>query len=294
MGDFVYRDVDDINDKLLNAQFEWYVSTTRRFIASIYDQKEPPIQSWLKTFEKGDSYKRKTYIGNFTYSFSEPFFTALPNNCSRDKKLIMFVGQEPNGYGQINTFDSELCLCDNGIKEHIKKSQEYAKAFTLLNIGAQTNASWKNYDNQETPLRKNNRAFWKLMNSFSNDYDICWNNLNKLFYTARDEVSNERIPCIALFSKDEEFLNRPLASVGKSLLLYEIEVVKPDYIVFITGPKYVESMNTALNRTDLVFDRNQNSFFVNDIPSLWLYHPNYIKEYEHIRQCIVELLSKTK
>lgn len=263
------RDYCDINCELRNCYIKWY---------------EKVCQPWLNHGGNAaaiSSYVKKCYKET-GYKFCEPFYLGVPNYSKGEAKpLVMFVGQETNGY---NGTDKELVKISAGSEEYVKKSQEWV-VDRLVKMDF-------------TPS-----VFWNFVKGIckNSEINVCWNNLDKIYYRAETEK------CIKLYKEDERELNAPFE--GKTLLQHEIETVVPDLIVFLVGPGYQFSMETALpgiitkdckptkgdslkEFTIKINDKNE------EIPCVWTYHPNYMRRvkdtWDFVRRRILSIISGLK
>ena len=81
-------------------------------------------------------------------------------------------------------------------------------------------------------------------------------------------------------------LNQKLPHSNKTLLQKEIEVLKPNAIVFITGPSYVVTMEKALGLRENTLAEYKptidngcvdiTNIVHTEIPTFWTYHPRFI------------------
>lgn len=112
-----------------------------------------------------------------------------------------------------------------------------------------------------------------------NDINVCWNNIDKVYYSRGNSDYKG-----TLTYEGEEYLSAPygVREDKKSLLQREIEIAKPDALLFVTGPQYYISMAKAFNISPNVLKGklNKNSRIVDirsdlgiDIPAFWTYHP---------------------
>lgn len=244
------RNIEAINKTLMNYQKKWFFKT---------------CQPWIKTKPKDNEMKK--YMKGEPYSYSQPFCTGLCKNVK--SPLIMFVGQETNGWGKIEDFAAyKDCKMP---KDTFESSQQDTIRFTFENF----------YNDND----KNHSTFWAFINDIKNrcefSFDICWNNLDKIHYSSKGEA------CITLYSEDEDYLNGKTNN-SPSLLKLEIETIKPEAIIFLTGPSYQTSMAGALRPIQLnkpTLSAPVSEFEYNGRPCAWTYHPTYLrtKAKQHIR-----------
>lgn len=215
--------------------------------------------------------------------FSLPFYTGVSSINNERLPCIMIVGQEALNYDKLNE--------DNLREWPPKKSQEWSIAYLNKQIGVKD----IQYD-----ITYNNSPFWLLFRLF---YDKrifpCWNNLDKVHRYIKND--NNQAKTTPLKEEHERVLNQPFFPNANTLLLEEIEIVKPDAIVFVTGPRYKVSMETALN-CDLSTVVPNKEEYVRDITEalnigikgFWTYHPKYLSHHRKLKDCVELILSHIK
>ena len=243
------RDIDKINVQLADAQLMWY---------------EKICRPWMSN----------------DFEYSQPFFTALLHDYKENRKLVMIIGQETNGYGDIKDFDSDE---DEKIKYNICDSQKWVIEHLEYNLSTKKQTE-KCYTLNDKKIVYDNRPFFKSLRGIAQEYNVCWNNIDKITYHP-----NAKRKKIKLTVDDERKLNKIIDTVHSTLLLKEIEIIKPDIIVFAIGPKYKTSLATSLclEEKNIVDNMpNDNSligkkFFINIdetvIPCYWTYHPYHFQ-----------------
>ncbi len=110
----------------------------------------------------------------------------------------------------------------------------------------------------------------------------CWNNVDSIMRIVNDKTKPLKLEMEKVFLK-------PFGAAYITLLNYQINIVKPRVVLFLTGPNYARTMEMALG-----LDKDcLNSYLpikgmVADITDvchtlksdgvcvLWAYHPNYI------------------
>ena len=244
------RDVKTINERLREYQTEWF-----NRIVCPWVKKGGAVPDKMKKWVKKNLHKDE-------YSFSQPFFTGVYNYLD-NKPLIMFVGQETNGWGNWEDFDGE---------SDISLSQSYVMAFAENNTITKDPKKEFIYKDKEYMLYDSS-PFWNFVRDICNqDIQVVWNELDKIHYRTPEKK------CIKLYPEDESFLNKPIQD-EKSLLRLEIETIKPKMVIFLTGPSYVNSMQSALNNKALqkpCKDQPIISFGLGPIHCRWTYHPRYL------------------
>ena len=190
---------------------------------------------------------------------SRPYVCSVSEKYYNAKKRIMIVGQE--------TYDFPL-YDDVWPEESIQKwGVDYLER-QLWGIGSH---------------KYNRSAFWKLFRYIDSNIGFCpcWNNVDK----AHRIVDGKTVP---LTVELEQKLNGVTLSNGHTILQEEIEITNPDAVLFITGPKYCQSMAAALNidEKELSILKPSVKRICSDIsrlsdvevPMLWTYHPTFLNK----------------
>lgn len=277
-----------INEQLLNLTKEWLNSdNVKKWINAGGDKR---IIGWLKK-----------NLNTESYFISEPFFFGVPKYEDKNKPLIMVVGQETDLYGNI---DNIIDIKGKLIEGNIEKSQNWVVEVTNYLNDSNYQPKWKSYNNttndEEENIYLKKHAFFLFLVALSDKYNVCWNNLDKIHYTAiiesaeyTNDMKNakevkQKEEVVTLYDKDEEKLFAPkLLSTNKSLLESEINVVKPEIVLFVTGPNYKESMEYQLSNYKEIFGDNMPNINKEDnvivdgnekdgIKYSWTYHPVYL------------------
>lgn len=216
--------------------------------------------------------------------FSSPFCFGISNAAWSDKlPLIMYIGEEPKDWW----FNDE-----NHHEQDIEYLQEYSIAYLEKQLYS-TSDFWECQCVKDYPHvfdKQNTSPFWTFIRDVykENDtikYNICWNNLDKLHRIVESKTKP------LTYEMEAELHN--ILLFEKSLLLNEIELVKPDIIIFM-GKYYNKSMAGAMGNNYGVKDLDKYSpspetFFVSEVKEIptplqkiikkmiWIYHPNYIQ-----------------
>lgn len=200
---------------------------------------------------------------NQNYTFSQPFIGGV-NKFYPNKPTMMIVGQQARDWGKYhnNLNMSEIQTCTT--------------KYMLKQLSPDPN---QHYIKEECGDIKFNRSpFWKFIRKFSPDYNLYWTNIDKIHEIT---LSDKTKP---LIEEEEIILNQRIFD-GKSILEKEIEIVDPKYIIFVSGPNYHKSMQTALgidlsqkpqiNNCSIVSIRCDNEL-LKDRFVYWTYHPHYL------------------
>ena len=248
------KDSETINKELLVYQRKWF---------------DEIVKHWIDE-SRTNSKKKKYFLRhNDTeeFSFAEPFFTSL-YKADDLLPIVMFVGQETNGWGDY--IDFKQTIEEKGIDEAITNSQAFVSAFTKNNV-VDRNKKLK----KQGSKAYDSHAFWNFIRAFydgtNNKIRVVWTELDKIHYACFPDDK-----CIKLWEKDESMLSAEVLD-GKSMLMWEIELIRPDLVVFLTGPSYAHSMETAIGHDIIKKPTNEDSiqkFKISGIQCIWTYHPN--------------------
>lgn len=280
----------NINEELLKLYIEWLGQAEIK--KWINDKGDRRIKEWLKN----NGYEED-------YCLSEPFFVGIPEYTDKNKPLIMVVGQETDLFGDVKKIVDEK---GNINIKNLKKSQDWTiKAVSLLNGSKEE--KWNDYDNNLQTVKLRSKPFFNFLKELAKYYNVCWNNLDKIHYTAilkkamysedakiMDEFNKETHKTVTLYYEDEKVIGDKYFE-DKSLLQKEIEIIEPDYILFATGPNYKKSMDTQIGK---IFDKTPNSntavVTAKDKQYFWTYHPQYLQRKEWCEKVLKELQEKLK
>ena len=274
------NEVKSINKQLLELSKKWLNSdNVKEWIKKRNKEKdlnkETALKKWLDRNLKTDK-----------YFISEPFFFGIPEYEDKDKPLIMVVGQETDLYGNI-----ENIIDKNGgvIEENIIKSQSWVTEVTRHLNNTNYPPKWKSYTttNDEDEIYLKKHSFFLFLIALSKKYNVCWNNLDKIHYTAEIDVVDynngklkKKEKAVTLYVKDEKTLFGQQIDNGKTLLESEIDIVKPDMVLFVTGPNYKESMEYQMGELFNKKPNGEENLIVEakagDIKYYWTYHPMYL------------------
>lgn len=217
------------------------------------------IEEVFKPYYEGES---KNYRNEKNVDLSCPFYFALSDKYvqrENGKKRLMIVGQEPRGFGSWSK-DKEK----PGYEE--ETSQEWAQTFLDAQLEKTTKKCSFNNDKDEPykcePLYS---PFWNFFRKLSENFVVCWNDVDKVYFTNgvntdREDNSDETdhkkdYSKGTLTYKAETYLSEAFEYNGenKSLLEREIKIADPDAIVFAIGSSYAVSLDVALGITDKEF-----------------------------------------
>lgn len=246
------------------------------------------IQNWIKKVLL-DYYKEHIndngdlFIENQNKLLSYPFCCSVTENYFSKKPKLLIFGQEYHG-------SRTLTLKNNTDFEYPKEhSPKEFQDWSIAHIN----------DMLTTP----NSPFWEYIQHLSYDFSICWNNIDKVYFGKINEQYNKKN------NKDEDYLKNGKLTFDAekilskqyndsnkmySLIEREIEIIKPDYILFLIGPSYYLSLATAfgkdektlLNYKPIIYNKNYITNITevlkikndnNYIPTFWTYHPGFLK-----------------
>lgn len=264
----------------------------------------PNVKNWIATngnCEKMVEWAQKTYGDKFEkYYLSEPFVLGIPEY-KKKKPLLMIVGQETDIFGCVDTV-----LVNGNIDEKLlKKSQNWVINATAYLNNLSENAQWCNYHDQVVDIHLKSSPFFRLIRALSQKYNVCWNNLDKIHYTVtikdafpdkdiKGAVEKSKEEVASLYLSDEEKLFLPSENC-KSLLQMEIDCIKPDIVLFVTGPSYKKSMEIQIGKV-FASTPNTKKFIVHAANKnyLWTYHPSYLNMEKLFDQVVDKVSSLAK
>lgn len=207
---------------------------------------------------------------------SRPFYFGVSDEYMGSPKKIMIVGQETRDYGSYHD--------DWPMPDIQKWGIDYLRR-QLWSVRSED-------------FKYNRSGFWKLFRCFEKcGYVPCWNNIDKI-HQQKGMAST-----IRLTDDHKRVFCRQYGNDNKSLLRREIEIVKPDAVVFITGPKYHVSMTESLGLPEGSLDEEKptREYFCREItkkaglgmPTFWAYHPSYLNRIHKIPDCVRFVLDRT-
>lgn len=216
-------------------------------------------------------------------NFSSPLFIDInvKNGLLIDKKFkLLFIGQQTKGWD--SNFSNTNIQIDL-IPEYLN---ELKKLYLNFNYGKRLNG--KNYNGY---LWQFQRALLNIVNTNSdNNFGLLWSNI------LRFDEHGEKI-------KDEKIIEK-VAYNKNEILRREIEIIKPDVVVFVTGRYYDWLLEKTFD--DLTFnqsinkDLNTNKLTILEskyLPKLSFrtYHPRPLYENKQLRDSrgiIIETITK--
>ena len=203
-------------------------------------------------------------------------------------KRVMIVGQEAN--------DHSLKY----VKWNLKNWQKWAVAYLEYQLDI-------NKEN-EYDIQSNYSPFWQFIKRFKEaGYGVCWNNLDKVRryeYLLETGWKEKKLQYDKENSKRALLNKRIFDGNGKSLLQKEIEIAKPDTVVFAVGPRnpYYHTLCLALlgeNSYDKLLksypDKSNYCVDITDklnlgIPAYYTYHPNFLNRNKKLEGAVATIL----
>lgn len=203
---------------------------------------------------------------------SRPFCLGVSNEYIYAERRIMVIGQ------QTNQWDS--------YRKSIDWKTESVQQWCVKYLERQV-FGW-----HKEELDNNPSPFWAFFKQVSSTGWVpCWNNIDKMQSVTKDGDM--------LSDKQREILFQGIFD-GKTLLQKEIEVTKPDRVVFIVGPVFKEAICKALGVSgEALNGKELNSVNMCDditketglqIPTFWSYHPKYLRLKGKMNECIDKIL----
>lgn len=220
---------------------------------------------------------QKSISRPFAYGVSEEYITA--------GFKLMVIGQEAAGFS----------VYDDPRAWGLARTQQWVVDYTRRQL-------WKICAGDAHNKRPNCSPFWNFMRNCNNlGLTPSWNNIDKV-YQKKTVDTDEKV--IRLTDDQRREFNKAVCT-GKTLLQREIEISKPDGIVFVTGPYYQVSMETALGLPEgsltskkpeeTAHLKNISSEVDLGIPCLWTYHPAYLcRMHMNLKDCVKEIVNVIK
>lgn len=204
----------------------------------------------------------------FSFGVSEEYFKSDKDN------RIMLVGQEAHCFGKYDK--AEL---PDGI---LSSNQEWAIGYMGFQLQQD---GWKKDIGK---YAKNHSPFWEFFRGLKKrGYVPAWNNIDKLHGYNRETGDWERL------ARDDRCALNNGDIDGKTLFWHEVNIARPQKIVFLTGPNYQASMQAALGK-DLSGYAPSTKSLCNriaacddlEIEVYWTYHPAYLQRIHKLDEVI--------
>lgn len=211
------------------------------------------------------------------HNYSAPFVTGVAVH-ELTKKNILYIGQEARDLWRY--------------KE--KTLKEVQSEYSLRYIDAQIDAT---NNNKHNPYKKSASPFWEFYRSFPETHFLIWTNIDKL------HGYNSNKKTIRLSLEERLQLNKQYGIENNTILQNEIEIIAPSAIIFVTGPRYYESMANAFGiDKNILYEYRPTSINpVNEVGNIlalkqkafWTYHPKYLRlsgKFDTVIESILEQL----
>lgn len=266
------KDLKNANEELRNVQKAWAEQYLQKYISLCEEESS--------AYHKDKGSKRNGF------ELSCPFCMGVTQEyiANKDnKKKIMIVGQQPLGFGCWNDHIEDFYSEDDKNEWSHIGLQNWAIEYLKTQLGNKT----------ERGIKYNSSPFWRLFRALKENYALCWNDIDKVYYGKKDNDFHEG----TLTYEAERFLSAPFEYKGKkiSLVKREIEIARPDVVIFATGPSYALSMaialdyeypkkpinsikNIHLRQADPVKELDSIKLDDKIIKVLWTYHPGYLTQ----------------
>ncbi len=266
----MFKSVEDIknaNKKLNEIQTKWF--NELKLDTDIIDK-----------FNKNHKNTKRKY----RYELSLPFYSGLSEKAV-GKKIIMVIGQESRNSGRYNTRNynytktiksQDWCLPNDSSKWSVAYLEKQ-----ILNV-----------ENKEFEIDNDSYPFWRFIKRLfldTKEFFPFWTNLDKLHTYQLDKNTDEVKACCSLYEETEKILHKKIND--KTLLEYEIDIVKPEIILFLTGENYENSMKIGLGLDkDFAFKdklRKDDKIIIplENVTNIqqkvfWTFHPRTLKSNE--------------
>ena len=222
-----------------------------------------------------------------------PFSLGVSVGYTQSEKTVMLVGQEARG------------LTCKYQKWGLLQMQEWVIAYTERQLGI----------GEHKEIAFNGSPFWRFARALNEKgYFPCWNNLEKI--TQYNGDTEQRLKRDAQGYEQRRVLNEKVAPYNQSLLQREIELTKPDIVVFVIGPKdpYWSSLAYAFDIDKYIIADHRptpdrpcvdithcltlhpnDPHGWEDMPRMyWTYHPQFLSRNGLLKRVIEEITNLDK
>lgn len=257
----------------LSKELPSLLNEPNKKLLALYKEKYPAVEQLKKIMEELKSKDEKFKDYNLTMQF-----LAVPDKYLKMKKKIMIVGQEMGGgdwcKGEPENWMREtIGFQENPGASGVTKSNPFWRAISTLS---------------------------KVINGQEADaFDsVVWTNIRQLSYhpTKESGLSGNHTGKISLEDELLEYYEENMLD----LLEKQIEIVKPDVVVFFTGPtpKYEKTLKETIKDLEyLSIDGFEHGEFVRLKSSILpkhsyrTYHPGFHNEYsESLRTKVIDAI----
>lgn len=251
--------------------------------------------AWYENLKNSDYQNTSIFSSPFCFGISKE--TIEKCNGKDGKDLLMYVGEEAKGW--------RFKRC---------KDLEYIQNFAIAYFDNQISDSplsnerinyFDEGDDRAAVQKKNNSPFWSFLRELKGqtDCEVCWNNLDKLHRITQNGKTKP------LTCKQEEKLHEKFNCSDESLLLQEINRVRPEFILFM-GAGYKRSIEVALSKKiseEMIPDADtlgkiipcSDTFDYKPKGIFWICHPGWLqwkgkKKKDNILNNLVNQINKLK
>ncbi len=181
-------------------------------------------------------------------ALSSPLLICPDENYLNAKIKVLFIGQKINKWG---TFNIRLLKNKRGILAMMKKYQKY-------------------YRSSKSPKTH----FWKVLEDFMRAFNQQSGNISSL-WTNVDKINEYKVL--------RSIRKREILNTFSDILVLEIKILKPQIVIFLTGPHYDKKISAIFNGVRFIGIKNISKRKLaklshNDLPAntFRLFHPNYL------------------
>lgn len=196
---------------------------------------------------------------------SAPHLLNIDINYMNANRKILYVGKETNlWWGKLKHY-----IEINNSQDFLK--QRYRAKF----YGGDVPMSKNIFELKHYNKKSHKTPFWSTYNKFNNALcedkigALCWLNLLKMDMDIGRGYSRN--------SKS----NPDIVSLSKKIFLKEIDILKPNYIIFVTGYKYdkiiKEFFEDKITQSEVIEPRSLWKFNIGDTVCFRTWHPSTIK-----------------
>lgn len=263
------------NEELREVQVAWVEKVFKNYMGACDDKNS---ELYNRELYKDKESKRQGC------EISCPFCMGLTKEYIENednKKKVMIVGQQPLGFGCWDKQGKDFYEDVESEWSHVNL-QKWAIEYLDTQLKNDTKSG----------IKYNPSPFWRLFHALNDEYALCWNDIDKVYYGKKDNDYHEGTLTYAA----EKELSAPFEYNEKKLSLVqrEIEIADPDVVVFVTGSSYALSMGTALGYEKTSQDdingicptkekpvvklKEIEGDNKKSIQVLWTYHPGYLAQ----------------
>ena len=205
---------------------------------------------------------------NLVAKLSAPFLLARMPDWSSPKKRLLIYGQETAGWGGVSRCDVEGTL-----SHWVAKDREQA----IIQLASSYAAFYSN-PSVSSPFWAAHREALEILGEWS----IAWSNLVRVDTSPLSARENWQ-SCSAWWNLSYDEVDA-ICDWQRALHLAELDALKPDAVLFLTGPHYDYCLRKTFGQFETVIFSGERARVVAGISAAGLpkttfrtYHPNYLQ-----------------